>query len=69
MNTFILALNVTLEKPESGQIFPLCVFLLFLLGCVRTSFLTLKFYNLIRMGYVFVLRFLYQIFLTYIMLF
>ena len=46
---FILALNVAAEKPESGQIFPLCVVLLFLLRCVRISLLTLKLCNLIRM--------------------
>lgn len=54
---------------ESGPISPLCAILLLLFGCVELSLLTLKFNNLIRMRFVFVLRFLYQMFLKYTVFF
>lgn len=64
----LLALRVTADRPRPPAP-PVWVVLLFLLGCVKLSLLTLKFDNLIRVGRVFMLRFLYQIFLKYIALF
>lgn len=56
LNPFSSALSIA---ASSGPIFPLLVISLFLFGCVRLSVLTLKLNNLIRMGFAFVLIFLY----------